>query len=134
MGPPIYIGGNRYDAGHRRETRLRLQWGHRFTSVETYLQSIWRCRRYRLQWGHRFTSVETDRYPPLGIVQQFASMGPPIYIGGNGGVEVLITWLERLLQWGHRFTSVETIATIGIQIRNDLASMGPPIYIGGNFC
>ena len=84
-----------------------LQWGHRFTSVETPHYSggdlasgsfngatdlhRWKLPggRYKnppmagLQWGHRFTSVETPTYPPWSHPKQPASMGPPIYIGGN---------------------------------------------------
>ena len=63
---------------------------------------------YRLQWGHRFTSVETAEYPEPTGGSGRASMGPPIYIGGNADPGRR----ERLVYY--------------------LASMGPPIYIGGN--
>ena len=60
-----------------------------------------------LQWGHRFISVETkeNRRDPYQL--SIASMGPPIYIGGNLQLSVYV--LDRYS-----------------------ASMGPPIYIGGN--
>ena len=85
-----------------------------------------------LQWGHRFTSVETIFFLSLLLFFHIASMGPPIYIGGNSqshlphvqfqgsfnGATDLHRWKHRvigflqglamLLQWGHRFTSVET--------------------------
>ncbi len=133
MGPPIYIGGNfdgfldngffnnRLQWGHRFisvETAEadgspmpdgRLQWGHRFISVET---TKWSVRQYSigiaLQWGHRFISVETTELPRLLDALELASMGPPIYIGGNSQA-------YRIRDGG------------------DPASMGPPIYIGGNF-
>ncbi len=35
MGPPIYIGGNVYYVGALVAKTAGLQWGHRFTSVET---------------------------------------------------------------------------------------------------
>jgi len=37
----------------------------------------------KLQWGHRFTSVETADCAEREGEQLHASMGPPIYIGGN---------------------------------------------------
>ena len=106
MGPPIYIGGNEEFLA-QFETFLMLQWGHRFTSVETNvfrfspftaggfngatdlhrwkltLRSESWLRRLKLQWGHRFTSVETQVFQHLTVFQIQASMGPPIYIGGN---------------------------------------------------
>jgi len=44
-----------------------------------------------LQWGHRFISVETLKWDggPTDLVP--ASMGPPIYIGGNRVSKCLIT-------------------------------------------
>ncbi len=39
--------------------RSKLQWGHRFTSVETNPSKYNLFKDKRLQWGHRFTSVET---------------------------------------------------------------------------
>jgi len=61
-----------------------------------------------------------------------ASMGPPIYIGGNRHRGSANTVLARKLQWGHRFTSVETDVKGRDLPAGRLASMGPPIYIGGN--
>ena len=58
MGPPIYIGGN---AGPHTI----------------------RVRVIKLQWGHRFISVETTKNLILDPLFRGASMGPPIYIGGN---------------------------------------------------
>ncbi len=60
-----------------------LQWGHRFTSVETKKTYDYCHTVFKLQWGHRFTSVETARcFFNHGMIV-YASMGPPIYIGGN---------------------------------------------------
>ncbi len=106
MGPPIYIGGNR--PGLRLRPRSPpLQWGHRFTSVETPTAPSCFPSSQKLQWGHRFTSVETCSWKPTS--------------------RSLVT-----LQWGHRFTSVETSSTFYVTVENWTASMGPPIYIGGN--
>jgi len=111
---------------------VKLQWGHRFTSVETPRYKVLQPVHIQLQWGHRFTSVETLENAVRLPSQTFR------------------------LQWGHRFTSVETtwitiqkITTYGFNGATDLhrwkqcsviisdgtvveASMGPPIYIGGN--
>jgi len=109
-----------------------------------------------LQWGHRFSSVESRRYlvvpcvagdasmgPPIFIggkaerhFQQKnmwqASMGPPIFIGGKGpGIPVIGVTLA--LQWGHRFSSVERTKAPTEDRDSTLASMGPPIFIGGKW-
>jgi len=108
MGPPIYIGGNcdvlsrvmstskcfngatdlhRWKPSQGwlcRNFTIPLQWGHRFTSVETSEHVIVLVEQFALQWGHRFTSVETLVARP----------------------SCCFTFLK--LQWGHRFTSVET--------------------------
>jgi len=132
MGPPIYIGGN-FPQKERPETpqpsfngatdlhrwklkrsethgnaKKRLQWGHRFTSVETTQKSIQKVFGEVLQWGHRFTSVETEGVAEIWKKPSVASMGPPIYIGGNGTRRGAGRCWRTRLQWGHRFTSVET--------------------------
>jgi len=87
---------------------------------------------YQLQWGHRFTSVETGVDHKPGVVRAGASMGPPIYIGGNS--------------WGGRLPRIFNSSFNGATDlhrwkrkpgpapppRRPPASMGPPIYIGGN--
>jgi len=131
MGPPIYIGGNysyyrdpdpqrscfngatdlhRWKlllVGRISQPPELLQWGHRFTSVETFTRLADPALKASLQWGHRFTSVETISQRLDIYETSDASMGPPIYIGGNNEKAI-----DRL---AHR-----------------QASMGPPIYIGGN--
>jgi len=42
-----------------KDLLVPLQWGHRFTSVETKAIQEAATRQELLQWGHRFTSVET---------------------------------------------------------------------------
>ncbi len=84
MGPPIYIGGN----------PMTWRWSG----------SVLR----KLQWGHRFTSVETLMDVDAILERASASMGPPIYIGGNSPRERRRCGRDNGLQWGHRFTSVET--------------------------
>ena len=60
-----------------------LQWGHRFSSVEilALLRELYESTK--LQWGHRFSSVEISSGVPGGVGARQASMGPPIFIGGN---------------------------------------------------
>ncbi len=155
MGPPIYIGGNmqpwrcstpgeKLQWGHRftsveteyypsglKERQVWLQWGHRFTSVETLTMAHEESPEKRLQWGHRFTSVETVNW---GTTKFFP-------ISFNGATD-LHRWKRSNargnqrpdceLQWGHRFTSVETQCSASAGHGCGRASMGPPIYIGGN--
>jgi len=109
-----------------------LQWGHRFTSVETFRGGIIGRKYIKLQWGHRFTSVETNHHAPTGIQPVVASMGPPIYIGGN------MSLLTQIIQI--RGASMGPPIYIGGNAKKGrikniylIASMGPPIYIGGNF-
>jgi len=59
MGPPIYIGGNDENGQIIKTKQRQLQWGHRFTSVETHPTEKGLDDPQSLQWGHRFTSVET---------------------------------------------------------------------------
>ena len=42
-----------------RTSRITLQWGHAFVSVETDLARKIRAHILALQWGHAFVSVET---------------------------------------------------------------------------
>ncbi len=83
MGPSIYIGGKPRRKSRAGSSRLRLQWGHRFISVET-------CGTF----GALGSTVQASMGPPIYIggndqngnispVYDKASMGPPIYIGGN---------------------------------------------------
>ena len=94
-------------AGREGHCHTRLQWGHRFSSVEMEASRPRSSPQSPLQWGHRFSSVEIPGRSGCQCTHARASMGPPIFIGGNGGP-------------GHAWG-----AGIG-------ASMGPPIFIGGN--
>ena len=60
-----------------------------------------------LQWGRRFSSAEMGDEWGQFAWSGYASMGPPIFIGGNGKKKAIYL---------HRYE----------------ASMGPPIFIGGN--
>ncbi len=108
MGPPIYIGGNGIGSpprgvpgsGFNGATDLH-RWKPVPGSVDIAVIRL-------LQWGHRFTSVETEHPDDDQPLLDEASMGPPIYIGGNRPRFRRPRPRRRRLQWGHRFTSVET--------------------------
>ncbi len=82
MGPPIYIGGN-IPIPLQYITIARLQWGHRFTSVETQRWTDQAATKRRFNGAtdlHRWKRKGWNM--PLNF-SGWASMGPPIYIGGN---------------------------------------------------
>ncbi len=148
MGPPIYIGGNsaissrlqlppsRFNGAtdlHRWKPPRRdwpLRSCRRFNGA-TDLHRWKRKKTYdychtvfKLQWGHRFTSVETSRFSDESGTFSLASMGPPIYIGGNLPQRSTTAYYLPELQWGHRFTSVETIAPSSHQLWRDALQWG----------
>jgi len=82
MGPPIFIGGNLDLNGIARSPPM-LQWGHRFSSVEIVNGNYGSMYGHSLQWGHRFSSVEMQAVSAWMDCPRNASMGPPIFIGGN---------------------------------------------------
>ena len=107
MGPPIFIGGNvrvRNKPRHAAQSFNGATDFHRWKSPT--LKPCLRLKS-RLQWGHRFSSVEIPRPRRFPRSPRPASMGPPIFIGGN-------------LRGFRPFR------------RSRSASMGPPIFIGGN--
>jgi len=74
-----------FDGSGWLESYTALQWGHRFSSVEMQALCV-RCHAAKtLQWGHRFSSVEMSGDGPCDGGDTAASMGPPIFIGGNVG-------------------------------------------------
>jgi len=83
MGPPIFIGGNALVWPTGSIVSL-LQWGRRFSSAEIP-DSRWYTRTHtQLQWGRRFSSAEIRGNLCTISELMYASMGPPIFIGGNG--------------------------------------------------
>ena len=83
MGPPIFIGGNNactavwngLSAGFNGATDF-----HRWKLSSARLKQ---AGTHKLQWGHRFSSVEMVRHAKQRCEPLVASMGPPIFIGGN---------------------------------------------------
>ncbi len=132
MGPPIFIGGNHAPRICSAVRARRLQWGRRFSSAEMTVRRTvnshrpsrfngaadFHRRKSRdltldhlvpdsLQWGRRFSSAEMSIIAGESDDPRKASMGPPIFIGGNGRRHIPDDGLHA-------------------------ASMGPPIFIGGN--
>jgi len=60
-----------------------------------------------------------------------ASMGPPIYIGGNTAIRVAIRGLAIASMGPPIYIGGNKGLRLWI-VAGDQASMGPPIYIGGN--
>jgi len=83
MGPPIFIGGKKTLRPLCTICRELLQWGHRFSSVESVARGKFSNSHRRLQWGHRFSSVERLEALSRYYASRAASMGPPIFIGGK---------------------------------------------------
>jgi len=99
--------------------------------VETIKSPKKNPQEAKLQWGHRFTSVETNYVICFQKSPILASMGPPIYIGGN----VMVTDNNQSGPVASMGPPIYIGGNFGVEVEmecdND-ASMGPPIYIGGN--
>jgi len=132
MGPPIFIGGNTIRRP-RPTLFCSLQWGRRFSSAE--IGNLPRKRKDRGSFNgaadfHRrkyagrrqelIGAVVASMGPPIFIggnmkagarrgTTRKASMGPPIFIGGNGGQYHGVQREEAMLQWGRRFSSAEML-------------------------
>ena len=63
--------------------RSRLQWGRRFSSAEISFWGASPINSFLLQWGRRFSSAEISIVLCSDWNIYLASMGPPIFIGGN---------------------------------------------------
>ena len=132
MGPPIFIGGNLTIGPKTGTSSTGLQWGRRFSSAEIR-------RKAPTSWGiiPGFNgAADFHRRKFLNLEVKYsedpASMGPPIFIGGNIGTPVLPCPSVQPLQWGRRFSSAEIGSFDGADRTLSVASMGPPIFIGGN--
>ena len=67
-----------------QSAKLQLQWGHTFSSVETFLNADGTTPQgYGLQWGHTFSSVETPINARGHEARPEASMGPHFFKRGN---------------------------------------------------
>src|SRR4051794_40154896 len=90
------------------QVQAQLQWGRRSSSAETpgpaALMPRWPAL---LQWGRRSSSAETAAGRLRGAGRPFASMGPPIFVGGDNSLHAGGA-LQVVLQWGRRSSSAET--------------------------
>ena len=131
MGPPIFIGGNLAGADRRLCGFARFNGAtdfHRWklracrlpSPVKSGFNGATDFHRWKfqglikegakpdpLQWGHRFSSVEMLPARSSSSRWAHASMGPPIFIGGNQREAQWRCRVVNSLQWGHRFSSVE---------------------------
>ncbi len=155
MGPPIFIGGN--TASVAIFARLpRLQWGRRFSSAEIIKPNGGPLQRLTLQWGRRFSSAEILRDRAVYLHHARASMGPPIFIGGNRCMFCRVVFVRLasmgppIFIGGNRYRAALGMSGVrgfngaadfhrrkfvrrgNTDIRGRIASMGPPIFIGGN--
>ena len=155
MGPPIFIGGNRKKQEgransitgfngaadfHRRKFGLPVppRWmvsgfngAADFHRRKSRASLCLPATDTSLQWGRRFSSAEMNRLHLGGQMTPEASMGPPIFIGGN------MTGIRNLCFAFPRFNGAADFHRRKCLPRwsrfsRSPASMGPPIFIGGN--
>ena len=158
MGPPSFGGGNSTGTVLYLRMKLRLQWGHRLSAVETRL----------VPWSHRRTLTRFNgatvfrrwKRPQRPICELkggsfngatvFRRWKPGGFVNSSSG-NLSLQWGHRLsavetvtmqetlhgpidwLQWGHRLSAVETLRYFFSSIECNAASMGPPSFGGGNF-
>ena len=90
-----------------------IRWGQGFNGAadfhrRKYLVPAGRgFKFFLLQWGRRFSSAEIYTVRVADTLLRFASMGPPIFIGGNYKVCGTYRKESPALQWGRRFSSAE---------------------------
>ncbi len=157
MGPPSFGGGNSTGTVLYLRMKLRLQWGHRLSAVETRL----------VPWSHRRTLTRFNgatvfrrwKRPQRPICELkggsfngatvFRRWKPGGFVNSSSG-NLSLQWGHRLsavetvtmqetlhgpidwLQWGHRLSAVETLRYFFSSIECNAASMGPPSFGGGN--
>ena len=107
MGPPIFIGGNHTLSGRGVIGVQSFNGAADFHRRKSYPKWSGRYWGTELQWGRRFSSAEIPPSLRRPLPALAASMGPPIFIGGNDRLHALSEMAQA-------------------------ASMGPPIFIGGN--
>ncbi len=132
MGPLIYIGGNVVQVFRRG---IPFPSFNGATDLYRWKSPVNRASRSSPSSFNGATDLyrwKPPKYRPDRRATRRASMGPPIYIGGNGSAMRSEKLRRLMLQWGHRFISVETVLPIADAAVPHGASMGPPIYIGGN--
>ncbi len=138
-------------AGHRSSA---LQWGRRCSAAESGEGGIASFWPHQLQWGRRCSAAERkvlrlERWPNLS-----ASMGPPLFCGGENVLCEQVDNADLTLQWGRRCSAAESTRADASLPRHQgfngaaavlrrregrrapvhrgcPASMGPPLFCGG---
>ena len=114
-----------------RTSRITLQWGHAFVSVETHGSGSGAMMSFGFNGATLLQAWKLlDRI--TGDNETIASMGPRFCKRGNKRVVMQDGGHERL-QWGHAFVSVETAPGAGRGHRRIRASMGPRFCKRGNW-
>jgi len=106
MGPPLFSGGNIGRCKGAVVQPSRFNGAAAVQRRKSRRRSAAQASRWGLQWGRRCSAAEISRPSRRGRLGR-ASMGPPLFSGGNnqpnnGGNDKLV------------------------------ASMGPPLFSGGN--
>ena len=156
MGPPLFSGGN-VGAERGRANSLggfngaaavqrrksvpetvppgesrRLQWGRRCSAAEIGPGPLYKYWPVLLQWGRRCSAAEIGDQQTGFVEDRGASMGPPLFSGGNP----LQCWPAKQrggqLQWGRRCSAAEISPGRFLSEEEVVASMGPPLFSGGN--
>ncbi len=90
MGPPIFIGGNFNRTVFRLEYLPSFNGAADFHRRKSGKAGGAHCPCAKLQWGRRFSSAEINGARVMHFLMLRASMGPPIFIGGNVTNNVLL--------------------------------------------
>ncbi len=131
MGPPLFSGGNE-PRDKRRCAVSGLQWGRRFSAAEMFEGFGTLVPREVLQWGRRFSAAEMHPRTGQGAGRHWASMGPPLFSGGNTVIRACIADLPAASMGPPLFSGGNTLRDAHLKQRATQASMGPPLFSGGN--
>ena len=110
-----------------------MQWGRRCSAAE-----IRPAKRSFPRFPARFNGAAAVQRRKLEcgvlnpIVYPRASMGPPLFSGGNYSGPVPAPVAHAMLQWGRRCSAAEILVADPPQAAAGHASMGPPLFSGGN--
>ncbi len=125
----------RWKAGATRfvrvPSRVRLQWGHRLSAMESWYRSYTLPSWKKLQWGHRLSAMESSGNVRLVATAELASMGPPPFGDGKDHAIASTTLTPIPLQWGHRLSAMERPSAPRAKASVLAASMGPPPFGDG---
>ena len=109
----------------------RLQWGHRFSAMETRTTFTASATPAFLQWGHRLSAMETRKSVNCGISGLILQWGHRLSAMETSSLYTKDD-LQVDLQWGHRLSAMETGLVDFTAKRGAKPSMGPPPFGDGN--